>query len=250
MNEQYTLNLENRHILVTGASAGLGKATALLASRLGARVSLLARRENELQTTLNSLAGTGHGYWLCDLSCLDDIEPRIKEITAAAGPLDGLAHCAGLGQNRPLAMTKPDFVRNLMTINFGSFVELIRSAAKKRHINDEASIVGVSSVAAIKGEKAQGAYAASKAAMVGLVPPLAKELAPRRIRLNAVAFGMIKTQMYNVFKEAGGDDEILKGQYLGLGEPQDAAKVMCFLLSDYSRFITGTILTADGGYLS
>ncbi|MDR1045150.1 MAG: SDR family oxidoreductase [Candidatus Adiutrix sp.] len=249
MNKDYALNLDKRHILITGASSGLGRATAVLAARLGARVSLLARRENELRETLNALEGEGHSYWLCDLSRLEDIEPRIREITAA-GPLDGLAHCAGIGRNRPLAMTRPDFVRNLMIVNFGSFVELIRSSAKKKHINDGASIVGVSSVAALKGDKSQGAYAASKAAVNGLVPPLAKELAPRGIRLNAVAFGMMKTEMYRIFQDGGGGGEELRGQYLGLGDPEDAAKVLCFLLSDYSRFITGTVIAADGGYLS
>ena len=250
MNKEYALTLENRHILVTGASSGIGRATALLASRLGARVSLLARREHELKQTLESLAGQGHSYWICDLACLEGIESQIKEITAATGPLDGLAHCAGLGHNRPLAMTKPGFVHELMTVNFSSFVELIRSVAKKRHINDGASIVGVSSVAALKGDKSQGAYAASKAAINGLVPPLAKELATRRIRVNAAAFGMMKTEMYHIFQQGGGADEMLKGQYLGLGEPDDAAKVLCFILSDYSRFITGTVIAADGGYLS
>lgn len=250
MNKEYALNLDNRHILVTGASSGLGYATALLAAHLGARVSMVARRENKLQETLDALEGKGHGYWLCDLFCLESIEPLIKEITSAAGPLDGLIHCAGIGQNRPLAMTKPDFVRDLMAINFGSFVELIRASAKKKHINDGASIVGVSSVAALKGDKSQAAYAASKAAVNGLVPPLAKELAPRRIRLNAVAFGMMKTEMYRFFQEAGGGGEELRAQYLGLGEPEDAARVLCFLLSDYSRFITGTVIAADGGYLS
>jgi NAD(P)-dependent dehydrogenase (short-subunit alcohol dehydrogenase family) len=251
MNEQYALNLNNRHILVTGASSGIGRATALLASRLGAEVSLLARREKELQETLDALDGEGHSYWLCDLSQLGGIESRVKDIVEARGPLDGLAHCAGQTKDRPLNMTKPDFVRDLMAVNFHSFVELIRALAKKRHINDGASIVGVSSASALKGNKSQGAYAASKAAVNGLVPPLAKELAPRRIRLNAVAFGMVKTAMYAAVKESGYfDDEILKGQYLGLGEPEDAARVLCFLLSDYSRFITGTVIAADGGYLS
>lgn len=246
----HTLSLANRHLLITGASSGIGRATAIWASYLGARVSLVARRESELEATLASLTGEGHGYWAADLAQLKSIEPLVKEIIGAQGALDGLAHCAGQGQNRPLAMTKPDFAEKIMTINFNSFLELIRAVAKKKHINDGASIVGVASVAAFKGDKSQGAYAASKAAVAGLVPPLAKELASRRIRLNAVAFGMMKTEMYNVFQEAGGEDDALKTQYLGLGEPDDAAKVLCFLLSDYSNFITGTVLTADGGYLS
>lgn len=245
------LNLENRHIMIAGASSGIGRATAILASQLGARVSLIARREAELKETLSRLEGEGHSCWPFDLLRFEEIGPKVKEIVAAMGPLDGLAHCVGIAQNRPLVVADPDYVHHVMDVNFNTFVELLRVVAKKKHINDGAGIVALSSVAAVKGNKSQGAYAASKAALSGLVPPLAKELAARRIRLNAVAFGMINTDMYTVFKENGGHVEALEAeQYLGVGEPEDAAKVLCFLLSDYARFITGTTLVADGGFLS
>lgn len=237
--------------MIAGASSGIGRATAILASKLGARVSLIARREAELKETLNRLEGEGHSYWPFDLVSFDGILPKVKEIVASMGPLDGLAHCVGIAQNRPLVVADPDYVHQVMDVNFNSFMELVRAVAKKKHINDQASIVAVSSVAAVKGNKSQGAYAASKAALSGLVPPLAKELAVRRIRLNAVAFGMIDTDMYTVFKENGGHVEDLEAeQYLGVGQPEDAARVLCFLLSDYARFITGTTLVADGGFLS
>lgn len=245
------LNLENHHILITGASSGIGRATAILASKLGAKVSLVARREAELQATLSDLVGEGHSHWTYDLANLEGIGALVKEIVAAGGPLDGLVHCAGLGQNRPLVVTEPDFVHKIMTINFSAFVELVRCVAKKKHINDNASIVALSSTASFKGGKSQGAYSASKGAINGLVPPLAKELSARRIRLNAVAFGMIDTAMFGIFKDIGGQvDELIKAQYLGLGQPEDAAKVLCFLLSDYARLITATVLVADGGLLS
>lgn len=245
-----SLNLENRHILITGGSSGLGRVTATLASQLGARVSLVARREPELQATVAGLTGEGHSFWPFDLTQLSEIGSLVKAIVAAGGPLGGLVHCAGVGQNRPLAVTDPEFVQKTMTVNFNAFVELVRIVAKKKHSNDGASLVAISSVASLKGDKSQGAYAASKAAINGIVPPLAKELASRLIRVNAVAFGMIKTEMFNSYQESGCTLEALSGQYLGLGEPEDAARVLCFLLSDYSKLITGSILAADNGYLS
>jgi NAD(P)-dependent dehydrogenase (short-subunit alcohol dehydrogenase family) len=245
-----SFNLENRHLLVTGASSGIGRATSVLLSQLGARVSLLARRQIELNNTISSMAGNGHAIFPCDLSNLDSIFPCVEEIVSFMGPLDGLVHCAGQTRNRPLNMTKPDFASTMMTINFNAFLELVRTATKKKLVNDGASIVGVSSVASIGGGKAQTAYAASKAAMNGIIPPLAKELAPRRIRINAVAFGMINTKMFDYFKDGGNTAHLLERQYLGIGNPDDAAKIISFLLSDYSILITGSILIADCGYLS
>lgn len=247
---QNPMSLTGRHILITGASAGIGRATAIAAAQLGARVSLLARRTKELHETLAMLAGQDHAVFSRDLSMTGEIEGIVKDVIGQMGPLDGLAHCAGHGKNRPLAMTSPAFVMESMAVSYNAFVELLRCIGKKRHVNDRASLVGVSSVAALRGDKAQGAYAAAKAAMNAIVPPAAKELAPRGIRVNAVAFGMIRTEMYQAFKDSGGLDAVLGSQYLGVAEPEDAANVLCFLLSDASKFITGTVLVADGGYLS
>lgn len=243
-------NLTDKHIVVTGASSGIGRETAVLLSKLGAKVTIVARREEALKETLATMEGTENRLFLCDLSETENIAGLVTEIVAAAGPVDGLIHCAGIGVNMPIAVTKTGTIESVMKTNFYSFAELIRLFSKKKNFNSGASFVGVSSVASIKGDKTQGAYAASKAAMNAYVHPAAKELADKGIRVNTVAFGVIKTEAYNKFLESGGQDSALKDQYLGYGEPYDAANLLAFLVSGASRLITGSTLVCDGGYTS
>lgn len=244
------MDLSGRHILITGASSGIGRAVAVKASQLGALVSITARRADKLAETYELLSGSGHATYLHDISNLEEIEPLLKEIVTKNGPIDGLVHCAGTGANRPLSMSKPSFLKELMDTSFFAFAELLRLLSKKRFSNDRASLIGISSVAALRGDKAQGAYSAAKAAMNGFIHSCAKEVAARKIRVNTVAFGMIRTDLFQTFQESGGTDALFKDQYFGLGETEDAANIVAFLLSDASRFITGTTLVADGGYLS
>lgn len=242
--------LENKHIVVTGASSGIGKETAKLLSQFGANVSLVARREELLRETVSELSGDKHRYYACDLSITDGIGELIDKIVCESGALDGFIHCAGIGVNLPVSMTKPETVDSVMKTNFYSFAEFIRFLAKRKNSNANASFVGVSSVASFKGDKSQGAYAASKAAMNAYIHPAAKELAGRNIRVNTVALGMIKTEAYQRFLESGGQDAALQNQYLGYGEPADAANLLVFMVSSASRLITGTTIICDGGYVS
>lgn len=244
------MDLTGKHILVTGASSGIGRQTAITASRLGARLSLMARNDERLAQTMAALEGHGHLSRVFDLVNLEGLAELVKGIVAENGPLDGLVNSAGVAENRPIRLSNPDFLEKVFRINFFPFVELVRCAGNRKHSNLGASFVGISSVAAFKGAKAQGAYAASKAAIDAVVRPMAKELADRRVRVNAAAFGMIHTDMYQTFLDAGGSDESLADQYLGVGQTEDAANVICFLLSDASRFVTGSTLVADGGFLS
>lgn len=246
------MELTGKHVLITGASSGIGRAACILASQLGAKVSMIARSEEGLLQTKAEMEGTGHPFYILDLTQLDKIEDLVKQIAAQQGPVDGFVHCAGITKNCPVSLTKTDSIDAMMRTNFYAFAEFIRVMAKRKYSNKCASFVGISSVAALCGDKAQGAYAASKAAMNGFIHPAAKELAERSIRVNTIAFGMIKTRMYyEDFLEIGGDTASLEaGQYLGVGELADAANAICFLLSDASKFITGTTLVADGGNLS
>ena len=243
-------NLNGKHILVTGASSGIGKETAVLLSKLGAKVSIVARREDALKDTVDAMEGTDNRFFICDLSNTEDISGLVSDVVSSAGPIDGLIHCAGIGVNMPIAVTKTGTIETVMKTNFYSFAELIRLFSKKKNFNTGASFVGVSSVASIRGDKTQGAYAASKAAMNAYVHPAAKELADKGIRVNTVAFGVIRTEAFKKFLESGGQDSALKDQYLGYGEPSDAANLLAFLVSDASRLITGSTIVCDGGYTS
>lgn len=245
------MDLDRKHILITGASSGIGQATCVLASKLGAVVSLVARNEERLKETLSVMNGEGHRAYTCDLVNVDGVQDLVKKIVSEQGAVDGMVHCAGIAANRPLKLSVPEFVTEMMNIHYFAFVELMRAVSKKRNCNDGASFVGISSVAGIQGDKAQGAYAAAKGAVQSVIHSFAKELSIRQMRVNSVAFGMIATGMYQTYIDGGGDpQELLGSQYMGVGEMQDAANIICFLLSDASKFITGTNLLADGGMLS
>lgn len=243
-------DLSNKHILVTGASSGIGKETSILLSRYGAIVSAVARREDLLKETIGAMEGNKHRYYGFDVSALTDISELVRDIIKDSGPIDGFIHCAGMGVNMPVSMTDADTVNSVMKTNFYSFVEFIRLLSKKKNSHDGASFVGVSSIASLKGDKSQGIYAASKAAMNAYIHPAAKELATRKIRVNTVAFGLIKTAAYQKFLEDGGQEDSLQEQYFGYGEPIEAATILLFMVSNASKLITGTTVICDCGYSS
>ena len=247
------IDLTGRRILVTGASSGIGRATAAHLSKLGANLVLVARNEAALRETLSRLEDGDHSWRAVDLSDIAAIEPLIKEITAEKGPLSGLAHCAGTGDVRSLPMTKYDFLHRVMLINFYAFVELARCFCKRGHFAERSSVVGVSSVASPRGEKAKLAYSASKAAMDSAVRVMALELWEKGIRVNTVVPGLIRTEMHERFIKVVGEDaakaEVGK-QFMGIGEPVDVANAIAFLLSDAAKLISGTALSVDGGWLT
>lgn len=245
------MELTGKHIIVTGASSGIGRQTCIQASKLGAKISLVARNEERLTETASLLEGNGHRIYSYDLNEIDGIDALIRQIVEENGAIDGLVHCAGLGINRPIKLIKPEFLHSILSGHLYAFVELIRACSAKKRTNEYASYVGISSVAAFHGNKTQGAYSAAKAAMNAVVHPFAKELAPKKIRVNTIAFGMVDTNMYQGFLESGGNnEELLQSQYLNIIPREYAANAICFLLSDMSRYMTGGTMCYDAGDLS
>jgi NAD(P)-dependent dehydrogenase (short-subunit alcohol dehydrogenase family) len=245
-------NFNNKQILITGAAVGIGKSTSVLLSKLGASLVLLDINEDGLKETVSCLSGVGHRYFRYDLSDLEGIESLIKTIISTCGPFDGLVHCAGIRCRRPLKLLTPHHLIQVMSLNFGSFVELVRCITKKGFFREGMSIVGISSISAQRGASGVIAYASSKAALDCAVRCLAKELSSKKIRLNTIAPAQINTPAYTDFikMKGGAEDETLARQYLGLGEPEDIANTIVFLLSKSSRFITGAAIPVDGGFLS
>lgn len=245
------MDLSGKQYLVTGASSGLGRQTAITLSRLGANVALVARREDRLGETLGLMEGSGHRPYPFDLSKVGEIAALVARIVGENGKLDGLVHCAGLGAMRPLAATTHEFMEEMLTVNTLSFTEIVRLLSKRANTNERASIVAVSSVASMYGVKGRAAYAASKGALDSIVKSMAVELGGRRkIRVNTVNPGWIKTEMLeNYIREAGEGKrkELEQWQFLGLAEPEEIANVIAFLLSPAAAQITGQSIVADGG---
>lgn len=247
------MGLQGKNILITGASDGIGKATAILASKFGAKVIMIARDEEKLQKVMDKTEGNNHSWYSYDLKKIDGIEGLIQEIVTMNGALDGFVHCAGISATRPLKMTKYDFLHDMMLINFYSFFELCRCISKKGNYNKDMSIVGMSSISGIRGFKGKTAYSATKAALDGAIRSMAKELSEKKIRINSIVASMIKTKMYEGYKNKTGKnlgDSRFSIYSLGIGEPVDIANAIIYLLSDCSRIITGTGWVIDSGATS
>lgn len=242
------MDLTGKHILITGGSSGIGRQCAIQASRLGARVSVIARREEDLKETVAMMdRPEEHAYFVADLSETDTIEELVKSIVAQRGAVDGFCHAAGIATVRTLKMSKPAFIEKMFRLNTFAFIELVRCLTAKDRMNDGGSLVGISSSAAENGNVSQGAYGASKAAMNGFLHPAAKELNVRRIRVNTVAFAMVDTPMFQEFLDNGGNVELMKAQELGTIDVESAANAVMFLLSDAARYITSAVLPVYAG---
>lgn len=247
-----SFDFSGKRILVTGASSGIGLSISKILSEVGAEVIMVARNPEKLASAAETLGV--RAFYPIDLSDVPNLGAQIEAIIKERGPLDGFVHSAGIGTVRPIKMCTYDFMRQMMDINFFSFIEIIRVITKKKNFNEGMGIVGISSVAAEEGNQSKTGYCASKAAMNGAIRCLAKELASKKIRVNAVMPGITKTAIFDQIMNNGGDSEDLKGimqrQYLGICEPENIASTAAFLLSEESNFITGSAIAVDSGRLS
>lgn len=242
------ISLQSKKIIITGAASGIGRETAIVASRQGAKVILLDLSEEGLKDTISLLDGNGHSFHAIDLTYTDSISSLIKEIISEEGLIDGLVHCAGISSRKPLNVLTKDGFSKVMDVNFYSFVELVRQVCKKKHFVEGGSVVVMSSISSIKGYKAKTEYCVSKAAVDSFVRCMALELADRRIRINSIMAAEVLTPLALKAREMNQAVGALDfNAPLGPSEPYEVANTIAFLLSDATKTITGTSLLIDGG---
>lgn len=245
-----SFELVGKRILVTGASSGIGRACAMCASELGATVVLTGRRQNALDETLAKCAGSGHIAFAGDITSNE----FVRRLASATGKIDGLVHAAGIAPMCPVGMLTSGDVESVMRVNYYSFLELMKYYSKRKFRNEKLSVVAISSVSAERGWSGGVVYCGSKGALSSSVRALSMELAPKGIRVNAVCPSNIRTPLYETGASDMNDEaslkELLRKQPLGLGEPEQVAWPVCFLLSDAASFITGVNIPVDGGYLA
>jgi NAD(P)-dependent dehydrogenase (short-subunit alcohol dehydrogenase family) len=248
---QNPMDMKGAVVLVTGASSGIGRETAILLSQLNARLVVSGRNKERLAETLDRLEGTGHSMEPFDLDNTDAIPNWIRGIVDRAGPLGGVAHCAGLHLLLPVQFLTTAKVEALMHANVTGAIMLVKAFRARGCAVRGSGVVLISSVAAFSGDLGLSAYAASKAAMIGFSRSAAHELAADGLRVNCVAPASVNTRMLARLGESAGAehlDALRRRHPLGFGEPRDVAYSIAFLLAETGRWITGSTLEIDGGY--
>ena len=246
-------NLKNRNIMVTGASSGIGRQCAITFSQLGANIILIARNKERLKDTYKKLEKGNHLIISQDITEYDKLEQIIKYSVEKIGRISGFVHSAGIEMTLPLRNMQPSYYEEMFSVNVISGFELAKIISKKKYINKEGvSFVFISSVFGMISHPAIIAYSSSKGALISGVKSIALELASKKVRVNCISPGQIKsTRMTeNIFNKLSKGEKAKRIEMypLGLGKPEDIANACAFLLSDASRWITGINLVIDGGY--
>ncbi|MBD8881903.1 SDR family oxidoreductase [Rhodanobacter sp. 7MK24] len=247
------LDLTGCRYLVTGGASGIGRATAGLFAALGARVSLIDLDGGVLGELADSLPGSGHDYHVHDLADVDGIDALVRKVVSEGGLLHGMVHAAGTQVVMPARDIKPETWRHILAVNTEAALALARNMARKRVCQGGGSVVFISSIMALAGGAGSVAYSMSKSALHGLARSLALELAPIGVRVNCIAPGFVRTPMFDRLErgwDAAQRDAVEALHPLGFGEAEDIAHAAAFLVAATGRWITGTVLVVDGGYLA
>ena len=236
----------SKRILITGATSGIGLATTKALLNDGHHVVALVRNAGKIKHLLETNPSSLSCYHI-DLQKAHNYE----DLLANEEKFDGFVHCAGIESSAPLSITNHQELQNLFQVNVFSGFGILRVFSKKKHSNNGASVLFISSVMGILGQPGKTAYSASKAAILGLVKSSALELAKREIRVNALLPGIVETPMTSELFSNLTEKQVndIKNMHpLGIGKVEDLVPTIQFLLSDNSKWITGQSIIVDGGY--
>jgi len=243
MYNPYTL--EGKTILITGAASGIGKATSIECSKVGAKVVAVDLNSEGLNALMPQLEGEEHISFAGNL-CSEEF---LKELGEQVPALDGVFLCAGVSDTTPVKFITEEKIDRVMSVNLVAPVMMLKQLLIRKKINKGGSLVWMSSYGAEKVEPGLGIYAASKSAVNGIMRAYAKELVARKIRSNSIMPMMIRTELLSTLNNISDKDwEKQEAMYpLGFGSPLDVAYAAIYLFSDASRWITGTQIKMDGG---
>jgi NAD(P)-dependent dehydrogenase (short-subunit alcohol dehydrogenase family) len=239
--------LEGKTILITGASSGIGRATAIECSKAGAIVVITGRNEIRLNETYNLLEGQNHVQIIADLKLSQDIQDLVEKLPA----LDGCVNNAGIVKTLMTSFINSDSLNEVMQINTIAPILLTQLLIRKKKIQKNSSIVFTSSISGINVAAIGNVlYSTSKGAINGFVKNAALDLASKSIRVNCVCPGMIHTAIYDegIISEDQLVEDMKKYPLKRYGKPEEVAYAIIYLLSDASAWVTGTNMLIDGGF--
>lgn len=238
-------SLEGKTILITGASSGIGRGIAVVCSKMGATVIINGRNKERLEDTLSHMEGENHLVALGDLTETNSLSAMVETLPK----LDGVVHCAGMGQRIPCKDLQLENVTQLMDVNFLAPVMLQAELLRQKRINKAASIVFVASIASWSPSFGNSIYSASKGAVISYANCLALELAPRKIRVNCISPAMVWTDL--ILKDGLEEEQLKEDEQKyplkRYGQPEDIANLVVYMLSDASTWMTGSNVKISGG---
>lgn len=244
-------SLAGKTILVTGASSGIGRATAAECAKMGATLALTARNEQRLRETLSLLPEGQHHIIPAELGTEEAAKNLVAQLPAEV-KLDGVVHCAGVSGLFLSAFLKEETALETLSTNLLSPIFINKYIQKKRKLNAHASIVFISSAAAYHPNIGQTIYAASKNGVIAAMKTLAREMFAKGIRANAICPAMVETPMTAPETQGLSEEQLAADKakhFLGrYGRPEEVAQMAVYLLSDATRWVTGSIFPIDGGY--
>ncbi len=237
--------------IITGASRGIGRATAILFAKRGYN-TVICYNNSKSEAEALSLELNGEGLYAVaykvDVSRSDEVYKLFSFVFEQFGSIDVLVNNAGVCSFGLLTDITDNEFERVNAINYNGTFYCSREAAKYMLKNHKGSIVNVSSMWGICGSSCESVYSASKAAVIGLTKALAKELGPSNIRVNCVAPGVVDTEMNSNLTEETISELSESTPLCRIGRPEEVAEAIFFLASDRSSFVTGQVLSADGGF--
>jgi len=245
------MSLNDKIAIVTGATKGIGKATAIKLAQQGATVFINGRNKDELEETHNEMLSNNLDVHMMYFS-VDDPETMkdaFREFLKTTKKLDILVNNAGVLDDALIGMVTQDQILNTFKINTFSVINLCQYASRIMRKNKSGSIVNISSIIGTNGNAGQAVYGGSKAGVIGITKSLAKELALDNIRVNAICPGFINTDMAHSIPKDIFEKRIESIAMGRIGEPEEVANLVSFLSSNDSSYITGQIIGIDGGML-
>lgn len=245
--------LENKVIIVTGASSGIGAQCAIDCSKMGAKMILIARNTKRLQNTLKLMEGEGHLVVPFDLSSSDGLKETIKNIVCRMGKISGVVNCVGISSVTPLKLITDELFNQFFHTNVLSAINLSKEVTRVGNFDkgNGCSIIFLASIMGLVGEKCKTLYSATKGSLIAASRSMACELAKNNVRVNVITPGAIETPINANLPHMINSDlrrDLEDKHLLGLGKCSDISNACIYLLSDAARWITGQNLIVDGGY--
>lgn len=237
-------SLENKVILVTGASSGIGRGIAIDTSKMGATVYITARNGSRLNETFSQMNGKSNVIIPAELT--NEIDELVEKLPA----LDGIVLCAGIIKTMPVKNITDTAIEEIFKVNILSEIQLLSRLLRKKKLNKGASVVIISSVSTFNVKVGNSLYSATKGAANSFAKAMALEVSKQKMRVNCIQPGFVPSSILN---HSGIEQDNFLRWYaerhpLGFGEPSDIANACIYLLSDAAKWVTGSIFTIDGGY--